>query len=416
VLDPLKVAWNAARGQQMKSMVSKVKIFTLAIPALAALLSTAGCKAKDPSSATISPGVVIEQLAMIPLQAETSKAINSAPQRMDKGAGLAGLVGGARVKLLKAGTHELLIPMPQLADSQVPVSYAIITTPTEAGSAYSFHDRGNGNMVVGVQVKGNRDQEIQIDWSAVVLTASKAAGPGPGPSEPFLKATGCAQSGAAEIAKLADKLWPASGKSDAYAASIQEFISKMKQQKPPRSLDALGILESGGNWICTANANLAAALLRAKHIPARSIAVIPPTGQRLEMHRIVEFFDQNQWLKFDPSSLHKDIPTKPWQNIIMARTSIADEEVAAQPRMGTPVGCPYGQELELPDGGLTLWGQDFFWTMGKSLAEFEASDEAVSIATKQWNEFLKSGKLAPSQIKAASAADAQTFLAALQSK
>jgi hypothetical protein len=216
------------------------------------------------------------------------------------------------------------------------------------------------------------------------------------------------------VTKLSDKLWPASGKPDVYAAKIQEFIQKMKQEKQPRSLDALGILESKANWICTANANLAAALLRARHIPARSIAVVPPTGQRLEMHRIVEFFDAGQWFKFDPSQVHKDIPTKPWQNIIMARTTIADEETSAKPRMGAPVGCPYGQELELPDGGLTLWGNDFFWTMGKALADFEAGEEAIEMAAKQWNAFLKTGKLSPSQIKAGSTSDAAGFLAALK--
>jgi hypothetical protein len=181
-------------------------------------------------------------------------------------------------------------------------------------------------------------------------------------------------------------------------------------------MDALGILDSGGNWICTANANLAAALLRAREIPARSIATIPPTAQRLEMHRVVEYFDDGRWVKFDPSSLQKDIPLKPWQNVIMAKTTMADEDIAMKPRMGTSLGCPYGQELELLDGGITLWGKDLFWTIAKPLAEFEASNEAIDLARSAWNGFLDTGKLSPGRIQAAAARDASTFLEGWKTK
>jgi hypothetical protein len=50
-----------------------------------------------------------------------------------KGPGLAAVLGGARIKILKAGTHEVLLSMPQLTETQIPVSYAITTTPPEAG-------------------------------------------------------------------------------------------------------------------------------------------------------------------------------------------------------------------------------------------------------------------------------------------
>jgi hypothetical protein len=324
--------------------------------------------------------------------------------------------GGARVKVLQAGTHDLLIPMPQLADTQVPVFYSIITTPREAGTGYRLCKREGSNVVVRVRFSGSRDQEIKIDWSSIVLIARKAASPGRGGPEQYLQETACVQSGARQVKELADKLWPASGKIDAYAANIQEFIRNVRQQKQPRSMDALGILESGGNWICTANANLAAALLRSKSIPTRSIAVIPTIAQRLEMHRIVEYFDSGRWLKFDPSSIHQDIPMKPWQNIIMAGTSSADEEIAMKPRMGAALGCPYGQEVEFLDGGVSLWGKDFFWTVGKSLAEFDPGDEAVDLAAREWNGFLASGRLSQGQIKAGRANNAAAFLEALNTK
>src|SRR3982751_1145178 len=99
---------------------------------LAALAATAGCSAKDSVSGKISPGVSIEQVALIPLQGETARAITSAPARVIKGAGLAGVMGGARVKVLQAGMHEILLPLPQLTAGQVPVCYSITTTPSDA--------------------------------------------------------------------------------------------------------------------------------------------------------------------------------------------------------------------------------------------------------------------------------------------
>src|SRR5207237_3233566 len=157
------------------------------------------------------------------------------------------------------------------------------------------------------------------------------------PADPYGKPTACVQSAADQIAKLAAETWPKTGKPSEFAANIQRHIGGMKRIEQPRSLDALGIVKSGENSICTANANVAAALMRSKGSSCRSLAVIPPISQRLEMHRIVEFSDSGRWVPFDPSSLQTDIPTRPWQNIIMARTTTQAEEGAMKPRMGAMV-------------------------------------------------------------------------------
>jgi hypothetical protein len=161
---------------------------------------------------------------------------------------------------------------------------------------------------------------------------------------------------------------------------------------------------------------LALALMRAKGIPSRSMAVIPPTSQRFEMHRIVEYSDNNQWHYFDPSSLHADVPMKPWQTVIMAKTSVADENLAMKLRMGAMLGCPYAQEVELLSAGVTLWGQDFFWTMAKPLTELEPDDEAVSLAIDAWNRYLQEGVLSKRQTKAAAASNATELTDILKTK
>jgi hypothetical protein len=269
------------------------------------------------------------------------------------------------------------LPIPQIADGQVPLCYFIRSTPPEAATEFRLGKGDEGNVSVRVRLAGKR-QKIKIAWSSIVLLAPKSVTPNRTPVEPYREATACVQSGADQIDKLAKKLWPKSGKASEFAANIQRHIQEMKGTALPRPVDALGILKSGQNGICTANANLAAALLRSKGIACRSAAVIPPISQRLEMHRIAEFAEDGRWIPFDPSSLRREIPAKPWQNIIMAKTTIKDEETAMKPRMSVMIGCPYGQEIEMLTPGVTLFGVDMFWTEAKTRT-------AVPVRRRGWS-------------------------------
>ncbi len=280
---------------------------------------------------------------------------------------------------------------------------------------FRLRKRDDDNVVVAVRLAGKK-QDVQIAWAAVVLLTDRDITPNRTPTAPYLKESACVQARADAIGKLATQLWPKSEKASAFAANIQGHIRDSKRTAPPKSLDALGILKSGENSICTANANLAAALLRSKGIACRSVAVIPTTGQRLEMHRIVEFAEGERWLPFDPSLIHADIPTKPWQYVVMSRTTVADEQVAMKPRLGVMFGCPYGQELELLTPGVGLFGQDFFWTAARPLADFDVPEATARRAAKAWTHFLETGTLTPGQLKARSARTAKALAEALESK
>ena len=65
---------------------------------------------------------------------------------------------------------------------------------------------------------------------------------------------------------------------------------------------------------------------------------------------------------------------------------------------------------------MNLFGQDFFWTIAAPLAEFEVTDEAVSLTTGLWERYLKTGALSASQLKAASARDLGQYLEAMKSR
>jgi Transglutaminase-like superfamily len=366
-------------------------------------------RAEDPA------GVPIKQNGLAGPRDELEKRIGAAPARAMKASGLAGATGGAHVRVFATDPQEVLLPIPQLARGQVPLVYFVRTEPADAATEFRLRTRDGGDAAVAARLAG-KTQDVRIVWSAVVLLGPHDVTPDRTEAEPFKAATATAQSRAGEVAKLAAALWPASDKAADFAANVQKHVRDMKRADRPRSLDAVGILTSGENGICTANANLACALMRAKGVACRSVAVIPPIGQRLEMHRVVEFADGDKWVRFDPSSLQTDIPARPWQNIVMARTTVKDEDAAMKPRMGAMLGCPYGQEAELLTPGVTLFGEDFFWTLAKPLVEFEPAEESARRAAQAWARYLQTGTLTQGQLKAATARTAAELAEALKAK
>jgi hypothetical protein len=360
-------------------------------------------------------GVVIRQDGAAERQTELAKRITSAPAKAMAGGGLAGVAGVVRVRVTADQPQEVLLPIPQLVGGQVPVCFLINNTPADAVIEFRLRKTEGGDTTVVARLAGKK-QEVQIAWSAVVLLTARDVTPDRTPAEPYRAATACVQADADEVKKLAAELWPKSGKPAEFAAAVRKHIGAMKRAGPPRSLDALGILKSGENGICTANANLAAALMRAKGVACRSVVVVPPIGQRLEMHRIAEYHDGGRWVPFDPSGLTADIPAKPWQNVVMARTAVRDEQAAMKPRMGAMPGCPYGQEAELLTPGVTLFGQDFFWTQAAPLAEFEPTAEAERLAAAAWSRYLETGTLTAGQLDAASAKTAAELAGRLKGK
>ncbi len=339
--------------------------------------------------------------------AETTKAFEQSALKRMTGEGLAAVLGGAELKMVRSGRHEVMLPIPQLTAAQIPLNYAVITEPEKAATAIRLRKRGSANMVLHVKMRGKNNEIIRLKWGATVLLTETEKNAASDSKTYYQRPTACVQANAEIVRSLAANL----ERKDvpAFAAAIQKHVQKMKGGKPVKSMDALGILDSGANWICTGNANLALALLRHRKIPARSLAVVPVIDQRLEMHRSVEYLVDGQWLGFDPSSVHPAIPLPPWTQVVMATTTIEDEEVSMKPRMGVSSGAPYGHEIEILSRGIVLSGKDFFWTKARPLAHFKAPPKAIQSARRAWESFLKTGELQQSQRQAAATRDATAF-------
>jgi hypothetical protein len=85
-------------------------------------------------------------------------------------------------------------------------------------------------------------------------------------------------------------------------------------------------------------------------------------------------------------------------------------------RMGAMPGCPFAQEIELLTAGITPWGQDFFWTQAKPIAEFDVTSDAAKSAADRWKQFLDGGRANEAMTAAANARTSEELSQALKQK
>lgn len=346
---------------------------------------------------------VERELAKSHVCSELKKFYTANQNRAMQGNGLVGVLGGVNLMTYQKGSHTIQLPMPQLVDNQVPVFYDVTVKPENVLLSKKIQVRDDKNAFLHLTLNSEKDTEISIDWYAVVLISPSLVKNDNTDPKVFAQASLCVQSDSKQIIDLSNSLRPASEDKylKQYCTNITNFIANMEGVDFPMSLDALGILKSGMNYICTSNANLATAFMRAQKIPCRMLATIPTNAYPLEMHRIVEYYNNDVWTLFDPSFFGESNSLKPHQNVIMVKSSIKDESEAMTPRMCAMLGMPFGQEIEIMSDGLALHGQDFFWTVAFPLAEFNVSDEVTQLTVRQWENFLQTESLTSNQLNAA---------------
>lgn len=265
----------------------------------------------------------------------------------------------ACVKSLKDGDiGTLTFPIPGVYKQQIPLTFEVKAKPRTAILDYKIRRREDGiNWVAEVRVKPPKKGAI-INWESLVLTGGSKENflkknrerPSDNSSK-WLKSTKCVQSNDPAIKEKAEELANCSSEVKSYVTKVVDFVSKNKGSgKKFDSLDAKTALEAGGS--CTSRANLAAALLRAKGIPARTVAHLP-TWHRgpLFEHWLVEYWDSDYgWVAAEPT-----LNRQPNYNalVIIAISSSADEEKSdnslhlryIMPGAAYLSGCELSQEL-----------------------------------------------------------------------
>lgn len=100
-----------------------------------------GCEAHEPNPQGPSHSVVVQSVEWEGWHEDLAEVMAASTSKTMTGPGTVGVLGGARFKLMKTGTHIVTLPLPQMIDQQVPVSFCVRSTPSNAVVEYRVERR-----------------------------------------------------------------------------------------------------------------------------------------------------------------------------------------------------------------------------------------------------------------------------------
>jgi transglutaminase-like putative cysteine protease len=250
----------------------------------------------------------------------------------------------------KADVGVLTFPIPGTYRDQVPLTFDVKVEPPGALKSYRWVRRPDGrNWLCEVTVAPKQDG-AQVRWEALVLVdrgkndpLPRAAQPeAPEETAPWTRSTACVQSDDPAVRAKAEELAKGTAGVEPYARRVIEFTAhhQGKGGVPFDALDARKGLDCGGS--CTSRANLAAALLRARGIPARTVAHLPTWSGPLYEHWLVEYWHPGAGWVWLESSLGQFRPL-PCTLVVLGVANPEDEDRAFDPLQTRQVmpGAPY---------------------------------------------------------------------------
>jgi hypothetical protein len=248
----------------------------------------------------------------------------------------------------------LTFPVPGTYRDQVPLSFSLTCQPPGALKGYRWRRREDGmNWLCDVTLAPPKNGAV-VRWESIVLVDDHKAvdlPTAPKPEVPeetkrWTRSTGCVQSNDADICAKAEEL--AKGATDVgeYARRVTHFVAT----NPLRMnkfwhLDARSALTCGGS--CTSRANLGAALLRARGIPARTVAHLPTWSGPLYEHWLVEYWHPGVGWVWLETSLDQVQPPS-WSLVVLNVANPEDEDLAFAPvrKRGVVPGAPHLSVIE----------------------------------------------------------------------
>jgi hypothetical protein len=232
----------------------------------------------------------------------------------------------------------------------VPLTFELSSTPAQALKSYRWRQRPDGiNWTCEATVAPPTEGAV-IRWESLVLVNDRARVKLPRTSKPevtksledWTRSTACVQSSDPAIQAQALKLSKDAPDLGSYARSVAQFTAT-NYGKPGSTfdtLDARKALDCGGS--CTSRANLAAALLRARGVPARTLAHLPTWSGPLYEHWLVEYWHPGVgWIWLETSQ--GVTQPAPWTVVVLNVAGPADEDKSLDPihlRYVMP-GAPY---------------------------------------------------------------------------
>lgn len=255
----------------------------------------------------------------------------------------------------------VIFPIPGPYRGQVPLSFNLSAKPKDALLGYEIKQRDDGiNWIAEVKVHPP-PKGVILSWESLVLIRGEEervlpnyAIETPPVTVAWLRSTKCVQSADIELAAKAQELSKNATSVEAYVRSVLNFTSTNRGTgKTFDSLDAKTAMGAGGS--CTSRANLAAALLRANGIPARTVSHLPAWMRSYFFeHWLVEYWHPGiGWVWIEPT-LDKIQPSSN-DLVVLAVSSTDDEDKCDDPihlRYLMPggaylSGCELSEELEI---------------------------------------------------------------------
>lgn len=259
---------------------------------------------------------------------------------------------------VRRGRGVVTFAVPGTYRDQIPMSFEVKAEPAKAMKGYKLRQREDGlNWVCDAYV--DTDGPVTVWWEATVLVTDRKPATLPKAISPevtsaverWVKPTACVQSDDAGVKKRADELAKDTPDVGEYARKVTDWVAKNRGTGQPfATLDAAAALGCGGS--CTSRANLSAALLRARGIPARTVAHLPTWAGPLYVHWLTEYWHPGHgWVTVEPSRNQNQPAPTTYAVINVATPDDEDHAVFASLRSGVMAGAPRLSSRDI-DGGI----------------------------------------------------------------
>lgn len=209
----------------------------------------------------------------------------------------------------KAG--EIRFPVPSPYRDQAPISFKLAANPPEALKSFKLEPRGD-NWICVAQIDPPGGRKVVLRWESLVLVRkpsppviprAKFDEAPPDDVKGWLASTAVVQADDPEIKAKATELKKGCEDVETFVRKVIGFTSQNQGTGLAFvSLDAKTALGCGGS--CTSRANLAAALLRAGGVPARTVPHLPTWayGSPLYEHWLAEYWHPDVgWVWVEPT-------------------------------------------------------------------------------------------------------------------
>ena len=237
----------------------------------------------------------------------------------------------------KGGT--LYFPIPGPTAEQAPLTFSLTASDPTALKGFEIKPRGADNWVCEAKIEPANSKPVHVRWESLILVRDlpKAKLP-PAPLAPvsedrktWLASTPVVQSADPAIVAKAKVLRMQSKDIGDFAIRVAQFTSQNQGAgKPFVALDASSALGCGGS--CTSRANLAAALLRAGGVPARTVSHLPTFayGSPLYEHWLTEYWHPTVgWVRLEATLGQLQPPAS--ELATLAYATIEDERQTGKP-------------------------------------------------------------------------------------